>query len=315
MTQALFLGANYDLVKRTLFLIAIGVQFSWLHGQEVDKPVFFGALSNLYKSIHDTAIPTITRPLISAPFDMVTISRQITGNSYAGIVAGFDTHYAPVLSKIFKAHALEMTLRSSVYFIYSYTTRQTRQYFPDLSREYPFLPELVAVSAIALCDLGFANPFERMKVCFINNIPIPFYRNEKLVMSDLVKNREWLLKGGTLTVSSSAIHIGTFLTLNHHLKKILFKKEGALTFYESCVLGPVMSTVQTTVTYPLLTLRARLHAERFKVGQGDLSAFQYIRTLWHSNNLSSLYHGWRARVVRGTLMAIFDTYWINSTKR
>lgn len=173
MTQLVFSPLNCNFARKTVLLVVVWTQFSLVHGQEIDKPAINKTLSNLYQSIHDTAVPTITRPLMSAPFDMVTISRQITGNSYVGIVSGFNTHYAPVLSKVFKAHALEMTLRSSVYFIYSYTTRQTKHYFPDLSREYPFLPELVAVSAIALCDLGFANPFERMKVCFINNIQIP----------------------------------------------------------------------------------------------------------------------------------------------
>ncbi len=156
------------------------MQFSTSHGQEVDKAGIPGALSTIYKSIHDTAVPTITRPLMSAPFDMVTISRQVTGNSYAGIFKGFNTQYAPVLSKVLKVHAVEMTLRSSVYFLYSYTTQQTKQWAPDLCAKYPFIPEFTAVSIIALCDLGFANPFERMKVCFMNKLPIPFYRDEKL---------------------------------------------------------------------------------------------------------------------------------------
>ena len=54
---------------------------------------------------------------------MVTISRQVTGNSYAGIVKGFNTQYAPILSKVLKVHAVEMTLRSSVYFRNSPGTR------------------------------------------------------------------------------------------------------------------------------------------------------------------------------------------------
>lgn len=303
------------MIRKILFLVAIGMQFLISHGQEIDAPGVPSTLLSVYKVIQDTAVPTVTRPLMSAPFDMVTMSRQVTGDSYAGIFKRCNMQYAPILSKVFKAHAVEMTLRSSVYFIYSYTTQQTKQCLPDLSKEYPLIPEFIAVSVISLCDIGFANPFERMKVCFMNNRPIPFYRNDKLVLPDLMKNREWLFRGGTLTVSSSAVHIGTFLTLNHHLKRILFKKDGALTLFESCILGPIMSTMQATITYPLLTLRARLHAERFKVGQADLSAFQYIKTLWHSNGLPGLYHGWRAKVIRGTLLAIFDTYWINSTKK
>ena len=172
-----------------------GILFSTLYAKEADEFKTSPTPSNIYKAIHDTTIPTLTRPLMSAPFDMITISRQVTGNSYAGIVKGFNTQYAPILSKVLKVHSVEMTLRSSVYFLYSYTTQQTKQCAPDLCAKYPLIPEITAVSIIALCDLGFANPFERMKVCFMNNLPIPFYRDEKLVLSDLVRNNEWLFRG------------------------------------------------------------------------------------------------------------------------
>ena len=90
------------------------------------------------------------------------------------------------------------------------------------------------------------------------------------------------------------------------MKKLLFDKNQNITFTESLILGPIISTIQATVTFPLITLRTKLHALR--LNNNNVSLLQCIKQLPSYDNL---YHGWRAKIARGTLMAIFDTYWIN----
>ncbi len=279
-----------------------------------DKSTAFRS-SAIYKAFSENIKNGLVRPLITLPFDVVTLARQITGNSYADILTGINKSDMPRFSKIFKVHAVQSWLKAgSVYPIYAYVTDQMNDLFPERVEKYPILPNAAAVASIALTDVFYINQLERLKVCFMNNNAIPFYRHGKINWSELLRSREWLFTGGTLTFQSTSIHLSAFLTLNHVLKKILFAENEVFTLMKAGILGMSIAMIQTSITFPLLTLRARLHAERLKCGK-NISVLNYVETLYQTKQLSCLYHGWRMRVIRASLIAIADAYWLNNRKK
>ncbi len=270
--------------------------------------------SKLYNNITLAA----KRCLVSLPFDCLIITRQVTGAPYSEISENLIRKNTS-LTKIFKVHFIETFLRAEmIYNLFPFVSRGTKECFPRFSELYPLAPSIAAATAIAIGDIVTANPFERVKVCYIRKLPIPFYSSDKFDFSEFAKSRKWLFTGGSVTFLSSFVHVGTFLTLNHHLKHWLFNKENALTFYESCLIGPIISTAQATISFPLLTFRAKLHAEQLEVlsrGIISISAPQYFYQLYQTNMLPGLFYGWRARAARGTIMAMLDTYWLNQTAK
>lgn len=256
------------------------------------------------------------RALVSVPFDFVTIVRQVTGSPYREIPSHF-VKTSKKLSHILSAHFIETALRAEmIYNLYPYTVSNTSNFFPEASLQNSIIPQIIAAATISMTDILCANPFERIKVCYINSLPLPFEQNGKISFSDIPKHRKWLFTGGTVTFLSSFTHIGTFLSLNYFNKKYLFEHEGPLTFREACLSGPIIAIAQATISYPFLTFRAKLHADQIKrayfSGTG-ISPIQHFMTLVQNNTAYSLYYGWRARIIRGTVMAILDAYWINKT--
>jgi len=251
---------------------------SWLTLLPADDEKIEPTSSKLYRSLEKGA----KRAVVALPFDLTIIIKQLTGAPYKNIPSIFfkaDTH----LSKILSTQFFETCLRSEViYNLYPWAKTQTNKYFPDLSAKYSILPTLIATGAISLSDVICANPFERMKVCFTNNLKIPFYEEERFKPIEMLTNHRWLFKGGTITFLSSFAHVGTFLSLNHYLKQYLFDKDGPLTIYESLIIGMAISPVQATLTYPFLTFRAKLHAEQLLTlgqKQKEISATQYFISL------------------------------------
>ncbi|MES2607992.1 MAG: hypothetical protein V4544_04625 [Pseudomonadota bacterium] len=56
------------------YFLVLSEFLSISYEQEINEPVVpIARISTMYKVIHDTAVPTLTRPLMSTPFDMVTI--------------------------------------------------------------------------------------------------------------------------------------------------------------------------------------------------------------------------------------------------
>lgn len=273
--------------------------------------------SLIYGALMKSIVPGLTRPLIALPFEVIIIGKQVTEKPYKEIFSELLTQKdaAKKFFKIFKVSALELWMKGSVYTIYGYSTAKTKEVMPDLSIRYPAIPEIAAVTMIAANEVFYVNWMERMKVCYYKDIPIPFLENDKIKWSECFKNRKWFFTGGTLTFQSTFLHVGTFLTLNHHLSHLLFNKSGKLTVRESCVMSPVMAMLQTATTYPILTLRAQCHAQRLLTGQDNFSVFSYVKELYRTKKLLGLYNGGATRFARTTLIAMFDTYWINSLKK
>ncbi len=267
-----------------------------------------------YKAVKESAVPAVTRPILSFPFDVVTIARQVTGESYSGILKAIKTEYRSLLMPVLKTHFIELTLRAqSTYFLYKYLMLQKKSLPADSYLNHPIISQLFISSAIAFSDVIFANPFERMKVAYIRKLDIPFISNNKLIFSDLIRNSSWLLQGAFLTFQTSFLHLNVFLTSNEFLKKLLFNKTDNLTFYESCIMGPIISAIQASVTFPLLTLRAQLHAENMRSLRNPITTFVFLQKLYKLGSLHTLYQGWSSRIIRGSLLASFDSYWVNNT--
>lgn len=254
----------------------------------------------------------MTRPIISFPFDTITKDKQVTGNTYAGIIKSLHSEHRSTLMSVFKTHFIELSLRAqSTYFLYKYLILEVSSLDPQSCLRHPVASQLAITSVMSFCDILFTNPFERMKVAYIRKLNIPFIQNSKLSLYDLYSNRSWVFQGSLLTFQSSFIHLNVFLTSNTFLKQWMFGKEKEVSFMEACMMGPLISTIQASVTFPLLTLRAQLHAERMRSVRSPLSVFMFVKQLYKNQQLMSLYNGWGSRVVRGSFMACFDSYWIN----
>lgn len=170
----------------------------------------------------------------------------------------------------------------------------------DISLKYKFIPDLLATSLISSLDIFIINPFERIKISTLNEKQIP-----KLKIS----NYKWFVNGGSLTFMSSFIHIGTFLTMNNLTKKYYFKnKEKKITLHDSIIIGSYTSIIQSIFTYPFITLRSRFQHQNLLI-YSSLKDF-----IFNKNNYKNLYYGLTSRFLRGFILVIFDTYWINNIK-
>ncbi|MBA4249527.1 MAG: hypothetical protein C0432_02010 [Candidatus Puniceispirillum sp.] len=267
-----------------------------------------------YKAVKESTVPAVTRPIISFPFDFLTIGRQVTGDSYSGLFKAIKTVHRPILVPILKTHLVELTLRAqSTYFLYKYLMLQTKKLPENSYLKNPVVSQLFISAMISSTDIVFANPFERIKVAYIRKLDIPFIQNNRCDFSDCFRHRSWFFQGGLLTFQSSFLHLNVFLISNRILKQILFNKKDNLTFSESCIMGPIISAIQASVTFPLLTLRAQIHAENIRSLRSPVTTFLFIQKLYRSGSLHTLYHGWLSRIVRGSVLAGFDSYWINHT--
>lgn len=243
-------------------------------------------------------IPTITRPLISFPFDYIVIKKQIEKNkSYSQIFSEFGNE-SKLMKKFLKFHMIELTLKSSVYSIYYYTKKYATEL--SISKKYNYFPDLVATTIISSFDIFIINPFERIKICTINNKLIPKFN---------FNNIKWYLTGGFLTFTTSFIHVGTFLTINNMTKKYyLDKNKQKISIYESFIIGTYTSLIQSALTYPIITLRTRFQNENL------INLISLKKFILNKNNYNKLYSGITSRFLRGFLIVIFDTYWINNLK-
>ena len=148
---------------------------------------------------------------------------------------------------------------------------------PDISKEYPLIPQLCAAAIIAGSDVICMNPFERIKVCLLNKRDIPFF-DTKINWAQFWKSIEWLFTGGTLTFQTSFVHVGTFLALKNYISPLIVKGETP-SFYESLQMGAIITCAQTAITHQLLTFRARLHdqqAELFNAGKKRISTSRFF---------------------------------------
>ncbi len=156
------------------------------------------------------------RACLSLTFDIPTILRQVTGAPYKNIAHDLFSRKIPYIG-LLSVHSAEIFLRSQViYSLYSTVTHQAKVLMPDLSKQYPLIPQLGATAIIAASDVICMNPFERIKVCLLNKRDIPFF-NTKINWAQFWKSREWLFTGGTLTFQTSFVHVGTFLALKNYL--------------------------------------------------------------------------------------------------
>lgn len=268
--------------------------------------------SLVYKAFKESLVPIMTRPLVSFPFDVMTIGRQVTGDSYNYIFKGVAAEHRSVLMSIFKTHFIELTLRAqSTYFLYKYLTLSIQTLDSDSFLRHPVTSQLLTTFVMSSCDIFFTNPFERTKVAYMRKLDIPFMQNNGFNFYEIRKHRTWFFQGGALTFQSSFLHLNVFFGSNTFLKKALFNKQEEVTFQESCIMGPIIASIQASVTYPLLTLRALLHAERMRSPRNPVTMMWFLKNLYESNKMLTLYNGAGSRIFRGSLLACFDSYWIN----
>lgn len=249
--------------------------------------------------MYDILIPTITRPLLSFPFDYVVLKKQINDKniSYFEIFSKMKNENI-LVKKFLKIHMIELITKSSVYSIYYYSKKYSSQL--EISSKYKFIPDLFATSLISCLDIFIINPFERIKISTINKKQIP-----KLKIS----NYKWFINGGSLTFISSFLHVGSFLSMNNLTKKYYFEnKEKKMTLYDSIIIGSYTSIIQSIFTYPFITLRSRFQHENILV-YSSVKDF-----IFNKNNYKNLYSGLTSRFLRGFMLVIFDTYWINNIK-
>jgi hypothetical protein len=228
------------------------------------------------------------RACLSLAFDIPTILRQVTGSSYKNIAHDLFSKKIPYIG-LLSVHSAETFLRSQViYSLYLTVTPQAKVLMPDLSKEYPLIPQLCATTIIAGSDVICMNPFERIKVCLLNKRDIPFF-DTKINWAQFWKSREWLFTGGTLTFQTSFVHVGTFLALKNYISPLIVKGETP-SFYESLQMGAVITCAQTAITYPLLTFRARLHdqqAELFNAGKKRISSSRFFYEFYKKKQIVS----------------------------
>lgn len=249
--------------------------------------------------MYDIIIPTITRPIISFPFDYIVLKKQINDKniSYFEIFTKIKNENK-LIKNFLKIHMIELITKSSVYSIYYYSKKYSSKL--DISMKYKFIPDLLATSLISCLDVFIINPFERIKICTLNKKEIPKIN---------LNNYKWFMNGGSLTFISSFLHIGTFLSMNNLTKKYYFEnKEKQITLYDSMIIGSYTSIIQSIFTYPFITLRSRFQHKNI------LTCSNIKDFIFNKNNYKNLYSGLTSRFIRGFILVIFDTYWINNIK-
>ena len=247
---------------------------------------------------YNLIIPTITRPIISFPFDLFVIKKQLVPNkSYLDIFSSLKNENI-ILKKFLLIHWIELISKSSVYSVYYYSNKYAKNF--DISNNYKFIPDLFSVSCIGLCDIFIINPFERIKVSILNNLDYKFRNN------NFFQNSKWLMVGASLTFTTSFLHVGTFITLNNLNKKIFGLENKKITISESILIGGFTSIVQSAITYPIISLRTKF--QNINLTQ-NINLKKY---LLNKKNYIGLYSGFTSRFLRGFLIVMFDTYWINN---
>ena len=255
-----------------------------------------------------TIIPSLTRSLLPLPFDTVIIAKQLSGDSYIKIIGN------KVLRKRMLPIMLPQIAQSSIQTWYTYTIAAgLKQCFrneaPEFDAKYPFISKLTIASAIVAVDGVLLTPLERFKVCIIEKLPLRIYDKGGI-------NIKWLYRGNKLTLYTRFIHINLFLFLNDFFSNLFYPNhKGPYTIGESALIGTALAGIQSTITYPLMTLRTKLQAERLKDNGAGISVTQYLKKQFHEKSILKLYDGWRSRFVRGIVMCIFDSYWINNLGR
>jgi hypothetical protein len=296
------------LLKILLCFFALHAQAHPEESDNADPPKIRRVLSSNIENLTQGA----KRAAIAIAFDIPTISRQVTAKPYNQILASLKETPFP---KILTVHSIETLLRSQViYSLYDFITQQARKLAPQLTNEHPIIPQIAVIPFVAASDIIFMNPFERIKVCLLNNREIPFFQQQKIKWAALVTGREWLFTGGTLTFQTSFAHVSTFLILRHLLTPHIIKSEKPK-FSEALQLGSIIAATQTAVTFPLLTFRAKLHdqqAELFNIGRGRISTSQFFWKLAKEKRLLTLYFGTLPRLLRGVTLATQDAYTLHN---
>ena len=305
------------------FIVFINLIHTPIYASESQE---YHPIQQIISGLNQSKVPTLTRPFLSLPFDVVTITKQITGNSYSGIFKVYrgirknpDLQYK--MLRTFVPHFAEITsLSACTYFIAAIVPRLYKVYAPKLAEQHPILPKLTIASGAALASGLIVTPGERLKVCALNDIPWQIYdENGRFNLKWLLfteKGRQklkWLYVGKGLTMTSSFTHVSLFLYLNGKLSDWFYPDhKGPFTLKESVLTGTALAAIQATATYPLLTLRSRLQAERLKNKNSNITLIQYLKNMHIERSYASLYNGWTVRFVRGICICVFDSYWFNN---
>lgn len=230
-------------------------------------------------------IAALTRPLMVFPFDSITLVRQIRpGVKYRDVPSHLFRN--SILRRMIPFHVSGLWLRACyVYPLASTIPKWIETKFPSLNSIFPTLGLVMTISTLDAV-MG-VTPFERIKVGILND-------NPPKGMS--------LLRGSMLTFHSSFVHTGSFLLMNRYLTP-----SGEIDAMTAVVMGTLFSAVQSTVAYPLLTLRARV--------QSDIFTYTKISDVVKMYTVKSLYSGWRVRFLRGIAIASFDTFWLSKIQK
>lgn len=227
----------------------------------------------------DWWIAAVTRPLLVLPFDAITLSKQLRPNaSYGDVVRMFGNS---TLRRLLVPHASSLWLRST--YVYPLAS-VIPPYFNN-----SFLGTVSLITAISTLDTVIGvTPFERVKVAILQNEKINSSLN--------------FYRGSLLTFQSSLVHTGSFLLMQKYISPFLIDSDPNV--IDAIKMGTVFAGVQSTLAYPLITLRARSQASKMSVMELILS-----------HTLRSLYSGWRARFLRGVVIASFDSFWLSSIQK
>lgn len=105
-----------------------------------------------------------------------------------------------------------------------------------------------------------------------------------------------------------------FLVINPILNYSIFEKiryfwlsrRGRISSLDTFVMGALSKIVATTVTYPLITLKSRLQAQKSESSkEKQASILKRLLAMWHTLEISDLYKGWSLKVLQSALQSAF----------
>lgn len=251
---------------------------------------------NWKERLKTSLTPMIVRPLITFPFEIPTILKQIQDQDYRTILKHFVSNKNPHLSKAFYLHFFLSSLKSS----YSYPVAAVLPYFlpRTFTDNHPIIYRALLSLTISSIDAVVSPPLEAIKVGCIYEKP-----SFKLMFNRTTSS---------LTFQSNFTNMMLFFCLNDYLRNKLQNEHPGIPLVRSeyLFIGACLATIQTTAVYPFLTLRTRLQTDHIKINNTPASLRSYLKYLYQTNQLGGLYNGWRARVFRMFVIATFDSYWL-----